>query len=511
MKILLVTFDKEMDKKIRELLKDYQIVTVKNGEEALLLNMGEDIGLIIYDALAGGIAEEDINKLYEEGFKDVPYIILMDDLFPIDPANIKPKIKKVISREVEVDRLPEIVKEMLSKSPKKKEETVEWEQMFGTPTVEPKKEETAPAQPEVQPSQPPAEQPAAQQPPAAPAEEKPAAPTEEKPAAPKKPAQEILAAHAAEPTVEVPTKKQCLLVSFDMPLVEKIEAKIKDLCDLYVARSSKQALQKYKGKDFDVIIFDTISGVFAEKGIRDLYEKGGYKDALYVVLLDEFMPIDIDKLPVKNMRAIKRESEIDLLPEIIENAPHITLEKALQQASATVTEEQPAAAPAEEKKEEAAPSETVAQLEQLLKETGTEKTEEKPAEAQPAAEQPKAEEKPATQPSAQPQPAAPAQPTTPPPQATAPAPQAAGAPQPAAAQPQVAVSEELIERIVEQKIQQMVIPLIEEIVKSKLSDFYIRGIVEEVIKDELSDAEIREIVQEIAEPLVKEILEQLLS
>jgi predicted secreted protein len=57
----------------------------------------------------------------------------------------------------------------------------------------------------------------------------------------------------------------------------------------------------------------------------------------------------------------------------------------------------------------------------------------------------------------------------------------------------------------------MVIPLIEEIVKSKLSDFYIRGIVEEVIKDELSDAEIREIVQEIAEPLVKEILEQLLS
>jgi DNA-binding NarL/FixJ family response regulator len=482
MKILLVTFDKEMDKKIRELLKDYQIVTVKNGEEALLLNMGEDIGLIIYDALAGGIAEEDINKLYEEGFKDVPYIILMDDLFPIDPNNIKPKNKRIISREVEVDKLPEIVKELLSKAPAKKEETgVEWEQMFGTPTVEPQKEEKKEEAPvEEKPAE------------AAPAIEHTAPPTEEAKTEEKKevskPAEEVLSKESA-PAVELPTKKQCLLVSFDMPLVEKVEEKIKDLCDIYVARSSKQALQKYRDKDFDVIIFDTISGVFAEKGIRDLYEKGGFKDALYVVLLDEFMPIDIDKLPVKNMRAIKRESELDLLPEIVENAPHITLEKALEKASA-----QP---PAEEKTESAPavveekPEEAVAKLEELLKETPVEKKEEKPA-----AKEQKTEEKPAPQPTAKP---------------AAPAPQSAPAqPAPQPAQP-VAVSEELIERIVEQKVKQMVLPVIDELIKTKLNDIYIRGIVEEYLREHISDAEIREIVQEIAEPLVREVLEQLLS
>jgi len=54
MKILLITFDKEMEKKIRELLKDHQIITAKNGEEALLLNVTDDVDVIIYDALLRG-------------------------------------------------------------------------------------------------------------------------------------------------------------------------------------------------------------------------------------------------------------------------------------------------------------------------------------------------------------------------------------------------------------------------------------------------------------------------
>jgi len=493
MKILLVTFDKEMDKKIRELLKDYQIVTVKNGEEALLLNMGDDIGLIIYDALAGGIAEEDINKLYEEGFKDVPYIILMDDLFPIDPNNLKPKHKKIISREVEVDKLPEIVAELLGKAPaekKKEEEEVAWEQMFGTPTVEPRKEEKKEEKKEEV-----AEAPAVSEPqpaPEVPAAEKRVEVPEEKPAA-------------------LPTKKQCLLVSFDMPLVEKVEEKVKDLCDVYVARSSKQALQKYKDKEFDVIIFDTISGVFAEKGIKDLYEKGGFKDSLYVVLLDEFMPIDVDKLPVKNLRAIKRETELDLLPEIIENAPHITLEKMLEKATA----EQPA--PAEE---ETSPpvvektSEAVAQLEELLKGSPAEEKKEETT-AVPREEVAKVEEK------AEEKAEAKAEEKT---EVTPPAPQPAPAPQPtpAATQPPVApppavvqsapaVSEEELERIVEKKVKELVLPLVEELIRNKLSDTYIRGIVEELLREKVSEADIKEIVREIAEPLVKEVLEQLLS
>ncbi len=497
MKILLVTFDKEMDKKIRELLKDHQIVTVKNGEEALLLNM-DDVDLIIYDALAGGIAEEDINKLYEEGFKDVPYIILMDDLFPIDPKNVKPKNKKVISREVEVERLPEIVEQVVSgKATTPAEEVTaeqpaetaaaeaapseeSWEAMFGQ-VVEThkgeKKEEEKPAEVAPQPQ---------------PAEEK----KEEKPVEEATP--------AAPAAAEIPTNKQCLLVSFDMPLVDKIQEKIKDLCDLHIARSSKQALQKYKNKDFDIIIFDTISGVFAEKGIRDLYEKGGYKDSLYVVLLDEFMPIDVDKLPVKNLRAIKRESELDLLPEIIENAPHITLEKALQGAAESV--EAPAEGAAETAEVET--GEALSELEKLLQ--AEEKKEEKPAETvtpSAAVEEKKPVEEKAAKPAPQPQPRVEKAPVQPP---KKPAPAAQPPVQPAPAQP-VAVSEELIERIVEQKIAEKVLPLIDELIKNKLSDDYLKTVIREVIEDRLPPGEIREIVQEVAEPIVKEILEQLLA
>ncbi len=498
MKILLVTFDKEMDKKVRELLKDYQIVTVKNGEEALLLNM-DDIDLIIYDALAGGIAEEDINKLYDEGFKNVPYIILMDDLFPIDPQNIKPKNKKVISREVEVDKLPELVKELISKKGEAKEEetaaetqpeqpavetaTAEsWEEMFGTAVTPPKEERKEEETSSATVSETPAVEEKKEETP--PVEEKPA-PAEEK--------KEEITAAPEQPSTDIGSlKKQCLIVSFDMPLVDKIEEKIKDLCDIYVARSSKQALKKYQGKDFDIIIFDTISGVFAEKGIRDLYEKGGYKDSLYVILLDEFMPIDIDKLPVKNMRAIKRESELDLLPEIVESAPHITLEKALESAAAAIEQQSGQSAeaqPAEEKKEEAPavaaqeaePSASV--VEEKVEETPAAQKEEKPTEL---------EEKPVEKTPVAPQPA-PAK--------------AAPAAQPAAAY----VSEEQIAKIVEQKINQMVVPLIEEIVRNKLTDIYLKALVREILQNEVSPADIREIVQEIAEPMVKEILEQLLS
>jgi hypothetical protein len=498
MKILLVTFDKEMDKKVRELLKDYQIVTVKNGEEALLLNM-DDIDLIIYDALAGGIAEEDINKLYDEGFKNVPYIILMDDLFPIDPQNIKPKNKKVISREVEVDKLPELVKELISKKGEaKEEETVvetqteqpaieaataeSWEEMFGT-AVTPPKEEKKEETPSATVSETPAVEEKKEETP--PVEEKPA-PAEEK--------KEETTAAPEQPSTDIGSlKKQCLIVSFDMPLVDKIEEKIRDLCDIYVARSSKQALKKYQGKDFDIIIFDTISGVFAEKGIRDLYEKGGYKDSLYVILLDEFMPIDIDKLPVKNMRAIKRESELDLLPEIVESAPHITLEKALESAAAAIEQqsEQTAEAPPAEKQKEEAPAAATQEaepsasaVEEKVEETPAVQKEEKTAEL---------EGKPVEKTPVAPQPA---------PAKAAPAP---------TAQPATYVSEEQIAKIVEQKINQMVVPLIEEIVRNKLTDTYLKTLVREILQNEVSPADIREIVQEIAEPMVKEILEQLLS
>ena len=473
MKILLITFDKEMEKKIQELLKDYQIITAKNGEEALLLNIAGDVDLVIYDALAGGIAEDDINKLYEEGFQNVPFIILMDDLFPIDPGNIKPKHKKVISREVEVDKLPDLVKEMVSSKGEEKEEApaevsqekkaqeitaqaeekkeeFSWEEFMGSPAPAPATatENTEQGQP----------QEVVQE-------------IKEEPKEVETPAQ------TSTPDVgNISLNKQCLLVSFDMPLVEKVEQLIGNKCDLHIARSAKQALQKYGGKPFDVIIFDTISGVFAEKGIRDLYEKGNYKDSLYVLLLDEFLPLDTEKLPVKNLRTVKRESELELLPEIVENAPHITfgqlVEQATQEVSQEPTKEQPIEEKKEEKKEEA---ETTPQPTEELKPT--------PVQPQPQVQ-------------AQPQPT----------------PAAESAPQPTpTATASLGISKEELEKLIEEKINAKVVPLIEELIRSKLSEVYIKAIAREIIEPEVNRELVKEIVQEIAEPIVRETLEQLLS
>ncbi len=475
MKILLITFDKEMEKKIQELLKDYQIVTAKNGEEALLLNIEGDVDLVIYDALAGGIAEDDINKLYEEGFQNVPFIILMDDLFPIDPANVKPKHKKVISREVEVDKLPDLVKEMASQKGEEKEEA----------PAEVSQEPIAPQEEKVQEVTAQAEEKKEEfsweefmgSPASAPATES------EKQGQPQEVAQEVkeepkeveAPAQTSTPEVgEISLNKQCLLVSFDMSLVEKVEQLIGSKCDLHIARSAKQALQKYGGKPFDVIIFDTISGVFAEKGIRDLYEKGDYKDSLYVLLMDEFMPIDTEKLPVKNLRTVKRESELELLPEIVENAPHITFGKLVEQATQGVSQEPKEEQPIEEKKEEK-------KEEAKAPPQPTEETKPTPAQAQ-----------------VQPQP----QPT--------PSVQSTHQPMPTATAP-LGVSKEELEKLIEEKISAKVVPLIEELIRSKLSEVYVKALVREIVEPEINRELVKEIVQEIAEPIVKETLEQLLS
>jgi hypothetical protein len=513
----------------------------------------------------------------------------MDDLFPIEPSNVKPKVKKIVSREVDVDKIPQLVNELVSKAgtgatqeeqpaapaqaapppaeeeKKKEAPAVEesWESLFGTNVVQPRKKEEKPLQQEessttfqpteVSPQPPKEEKPKTEAPSEGQITLTP--PVEQKPSTPKAEATpQPSETKAQEPKSEEkplpespPTKKQCLLVSFDIPLVEKIDQLIGDLCDLYTARSAKQALQKYGDKDFDIIIFDTISGVFAEKGIKDLYEKGGYKDALYVVLLDEFMPIDVDRLPVKNLRAIKRESEIDMLPEIIESAPHITLEKYLAQAGGALAGE---TGPTQTETPAATATETAggeAGLEDLLKEletVGEQTPEPQPAEAaarppsEAAKEQPPTEETPTEAITAKPSEAetkeeekeiskeqVPPSVETKPQETLAPtetkpaqtAPSQAAVPPPQAAQPAAAAApayiqlpEEKIEKIVERIVAAKVLPLIEELIKQKLSDAYIRGIVEELLKQEVDKDTIREIIRETAEPIVRRVLDELL-
>jgi len=277
-------------------------------------------------------------------------------------------------------------------------------------------------------------------------------------------------------------KKKCLLVSFDIPLVEKIEELIKDQCDIVVAKSAKQALKNYKDQVFDIIIFDTISGVFAEKGIKDLYSNENFKDSLYILLLDEFMPIDIEKLPVKNLRAIKRESELNLLPEIVEKAPFITASKALEELMSQEEEKIPTPSTVEEEKEIPKEEKTFEPVkEEIVSQPVEEKVEEEvPAEViKPRVEKELIKEE--------------------------------RAKTNVETVIQQTISKEEIEKIVENKLNEKVIPLIEGLINSKLNDNYIKTLIAEVITDKLGEEIIKEVIREIAEPLVKEVLDSLLS
>lgn len=68
MKILVVSFDKSLVKGIKEALKEYEVIDVKNGEEAVNAVSGY-VDVVVYDAISGSISEEDINNMYQKSSK----------------------------------------------------------------------------------------------------------------------------------------------------------------------------------------------------------------------------------------------------------------------------------------------------------------------------------------------------------------------------------------------------------------------------------------------------------
>ncbi|MCS6998721.1 MAG: hypothetical protein NZL86_04930, partial [Aquificaceae bacterium] len=106
MNVLIVSFDKELVSKLKEALKEYNVVDVKNGEEAIN-TVSSFIDTVIYDAVAGSISEEDINNMYRSKFKDAKYIILVDDIFPVDMNNIIPPKKLKLARDEASDKIVE--------------------------------------------------------------------------------------------------------------------------------------------------------------------------------------------------------------------------------------------------------------------------------------------------------------------------------------------------------------------------------------------------------------------
>jgi DNA-binding NarL/FixJ family response regulator len=104
MKVLIVSFDRSLVKQLKNVLSEYEVIDVKNGEEALNLAIPY-FDLIIYDAMSGALSEEDINNMYQQKFKDAKFVVLVDDLFPINAQNLKPQKKILIPRASTPDQI----------------------------------------------------------------------------------------------------------------------------------------------------------------------------------------------------------------------------------------------------------------------------------------------------------------------------------------------------------------------------------------------------------------------
>ncbi len=138
MKILVSSFDKLLIEKLQHLLLGESVVFVKNGEEAIR-NAPKDIDIIIYDAVSGIVSENDLNSLFEKAYKGAKYIILMDELFPIDPDNLRMPSKIVISRDRELSVLPELLKkykELITKEHNVSSSKNEYRAQYSTKTQE---------------------------------------------------------------------------------------------------------------------------------------------------------------------------------------------------------------------------------------------------------------------------------------------------------------------------------------------------------------------------------------
>ncbi len=235
MKILVVSFDNEVVERIKTLLAGHQLDFVKNSEDAKLLPERE-YDFIVFDAVGGSFSEEEINQLHQSGFRG-KYVILIDELFPVNLDNLLPPQKYKLSR-TELNKLPNLLR-------------------FIEEGGIPKEEEEVP--------------------------------------------------------LELGGKKKVLVISFETDLVNTIKNILGEDFELIVAKTAREGLEK--GKDADIIIYDTISGIVAEKGLKTLVNDENFKDKIFLVLLDEIFPISLEGINAKYMDSLGRESELSSLVE----------------------------------------------------------------------------------------------------------------------------------------------------------------------------------------------------
>jgi DNA-binding NarL/FixJ family response regulator len=267
MKVLIVSFDRSLVKQLKNVLSEYEVIDVKNGEEALSL-ITTHFDVIIYDAISGALSEEDINNMYQQKFKDAKFVVLVDDLFPINAQNLKPQKKILIPRESTPDQI-------LSAITAPVQETEEYQLPALELEIETHKQESIEAL----------------------FFEKGLKPTEVQPES-----KEEFSQYIPE---SVHPKKKVAVVSFDSTLVDSITSLLSENFEPVVIRSFRNLESLLR--DVDGVIFDAISGLTAKKRLMELAKYQDIAQKPFLVLIDELFNINIDDVPLRNKHAISRE------------------------------------------------------------------------------------------------------------------------------------------------------------------------------------------------------------
>jgi hypothetical protein len=277
MKVLIVSFDRSLVERLKNVLSEYEVMDVKNGEEALsLANPYFDV--IIYDAMSGALSEEDINKMYQQKFKDAKFVVLVDYLFPINAQNLKPKKKTLIPRDSTPDQVLSAIASPVQETEEYQLPTLELEIETHKQTVkELEKQESTEAL----------------------FFEKGLEPTEVQPKSKEEVSQYI--------SESVHPKKKVAVVSFDSTLVDSITSLLSENFEPVVIRSFRNLESLLK--DVDGVIFDAISGLTAKKRLMELAKDQDIAQKPFLVLIDELFNIRIDDIPLRKKQAISREKD----------------------------------------------------------------------------------------------------------------------------------------------------------------------------------------------------------
>ncbi len=283
MKVLIVSFDRSLVKQLRNALGEYEVMDVKNAEEVLNLSIPH-FDVVIYDAISGALSEEDINNLYLQKFKDAKFVVLVDDLFPVNVQNLKPRKKVLIPRESTIDQVLSAINAPVQETEEYQLPTIELEIETHKQTVEELEWaiETTPSEQES-------------------IEtlffEKELKLEETQPESKEEVSQYI--SGSAHP------KKKVAVVSFDSTLVNSITSLLSEDFEPVVIKSFRDLGSILK--DADGVIFDAISGLAAKKRLMELAKDQDIAQKPFLVLIDELFNINIDDVPLRNKHAIPRE------------------------------------------------------------------------------------------------------------------------------------------------------------------------------------------------------------